>query len=158
MNQNNPRRAPIVIRDANILPGGWRNFSGREDAFNKTGKREFNITLPQDVAEDLAAQGLNVKTKEVEDGDARHTLKITVSWKIKAPQIYMISGNTKTLLPEELVGILDDLDIVKADITLDISSWEVNGRSGLSPYLSKAYITVVQDELDQEYADIPLAH
>lgn len=155
---NNTPRVPIIIRDAAILPGGWRNFSGREDQYNKTGKREFNIALPQDVANALAEQGLNVKVRETEEGEKTYYLKCTASWKIKAPQIYLISGNQKTLLSEELVGILDDADIIKADITLDAVPWDVNGRSGLTAYLAKAYITIVQDELDEEYANIPLAH
>ena len=152
------RKAPITIRDAAIMPGQWRNFAGRVTDFNKTGKREINIALPQDVAEAIAADGLNVKSYENQDGDVTYRLKAFISYAIKTPQIYLISGGQKTLLSEDLIGILDDADIVKADLTIQPSYWDVNGRNGYSAYVSKAYITIVQDELDEEYANVPLAH
>lgn len=156
MSENNQRQ-PITIRDAFILPGGWRNFSGKADQYTREGDRSFNIALPEEPALALRAAGLNVKSRENQDGDVSYNLKIAVSWKIKAPQIQLISGNTRTLLAEELVGILDDAEIIKADVMIDPSPYEVNGRKGIKAYLRKAFITIQQDELDQEYDHIPLA-
>lgn len=155
---NNEPKALVTIRDAVIMPGVWRNFGGRQTDYNKTGKREVNIQLPADVAEALAAEGYNVKTREREDEDADYRIKTIVSFEKKTPQIYLISGGQKTLLSEELIGILDDADIIKADVTLQPSFWDFNGRTGWTLYISKAYITIEQDELDAEYADVPLAH
>ena len=157
MADNSNYKAPITIRDAAILPGAWRNFSGRGDQFNREGTRVFNIGLPEDVALAVKAEGLNVKAKETDEGEVRYHLKVEASWKIKAPQIYLISGNSRTLLSEELVGILDDAEIVKADIVIDPSFYDINGRTGYKAYLKKAFITIEQDDLDREYQDIPIS-
>lgn len=154
--QNN-RPAPITIRDAYILPGAWRNFSGRPDQYTREGDRSFNISLPEETALAVRELGLNVKDRENQDGDKMYYMKIAVSWKIKAPQIFLVAGQQRTLMPEELVGILDDAVIIKSDITIDPSPYDINGRKGIKAYLKKAYITIEQDDLDREYENIPLA-
>lgn len=157
MAENNNYKAPVTIRDAIIMGGIWRNFGGRQTDYNKTGKREVNIQLPEDVAQAFAAEGFNVRERETEEGDKTFRVKTVVSFAIKTPQIFLVSGGTKTLLSEELLGILDDADIVKADVTLKPSFWDFNGRTGWTLYIEKAYFTIVQDELDELYADIPTA-
>ena len=50
--------ANIVIENAEILPGRWRNFSGRPTTFNRDGgKRVFNIIFGSDMAQKLTNDG-----------------------------------------------------------------------------------------------------
>lgn len=149
----------VVLRDARILPGSYRNFSGRGDQYNREGDRNFTVELPEDVARAMIDAGWNIRVRDPrEEGDAPQFLfKVAVSYKFKTPQINLISGNTRNLLPEDLVAIIDDAEILKADLIVEPSVWEVNGNTGIKAYLKTAFITVFQDELSAEYDHIPLS-
>lgn len=149
----------ITIRNAEILPGVWRNFSGEKRRFTEEGDRMFNIKLPQDVAEQMSADGFLVKPlRPLEEGDLPGAfIAVAVSYKIRPPQVWLISGGQRTLLDEGSLNILDYADIQKADVIMNPSAWEVNGSSGIKLYLHKLYVTLREDELDLEYNNVPIA-
>lgn len=153
-------KLPIVtLRNAEILPGAWRNFSGAAK-FNEEGKRTFNVKLPENVALEMKNDGFNVKplrARDEEDENDGYRIEIDASFRIRPPQVWLISGGQRTLLDEGAINILDYADIEKATIAINPYAWETATGSGIKAYLHKAIIYLREDELDREMADIPIA-
>lgn len=153
-------KLPIVtLRNAQILPGRWRNFSG-EARFGEEGKRTFNLKLDEDTALAMKKDGFNVKPltarDEDDDNDGFH-LTVDASFKIRPPQVWLISGGQRTLLDEGAINILDYADIEKATIAINPYAWETATGSGIKAYLHKAVIYLREDDLDEEMRNIPIA-
>lgn len=149
----------VTLRNAFILPGRWRNFGG-EMRFNETGKRNFNVKLEEDVALQMQADGFNVKPlRALDDDDDNdgYRIEVKVNFNNRPPQVWMVSGNTRTLLDEGAINILDYADIEKASLMINPSEWESATGSGIAAYLHKAVIYLRQDDLDEEMADIPIS-
>ena len=149
---NNPN--VILIENARLL---FRNFSGLVTPYNAAGDRNFSVVLDPATAEELAEDGWNVKwPKPLADGTVLDpTLAVAVSYKFRAPRVIMVSGSTghQVELDEETIALLDDVDIVSADMYLRASHWTLaNGASGTKAYLKKIYVTIEEDELDRKYA------
>lgn len=154
-------KLPVVtLRNAEILPGAWRNFGG-EERFNEVGKRTFNIKLEREVAEAMIADGFNVKPLKPREGDDPEEqgwfITVAVSYKIRPPQVWLVSGGQRTLLDEGAINILDYATIAKASVAINPSRWESATGSGIKAYLHKAVIYLVEDELDDDLRDIPIA-
>lgn len=153
-------KLPIVtLRNAEILPGAWRNFSGAAK-FNEEGKRTFNIKLPEDVALQMKDDGFNVKPLRARDEDDEndgYRIEVDASFRIRPPQVWMVSGGVRTLLDEGAINILDYADIEKATIAINPYAWETATGSGIKAYLHKAVIYLREDELDVEMRDIPIS-
>lgn len=151
-------RLPLVtIRNAEILPGSWRNFAG-EERFNQK-KRTFNIKLPADVALAMKQDGFNVKELKAreEEDEPGYRIEVAVSYENRPPQVWMISGGQRVLLDETSISVLDYLDIAKADVKINPYQWETATGSGVKAYLDKLYVTAREDDLDAEYSSIPVS-
>lgn len=146
----------ITIYDARIF---YRNFAGKEGKFNAAGKRNFCVMIPEDVAEQLKADGWNVKylTPKDEDEPPLPYLQVSLSYSNYPPIIFLVSGKTKTALDDETVASLDYAEIEKVDLTIRPYTWEVRGQTGKKAYLKKMYVTVVQDDLELKYKDLGFA-
>lgn len=142
------------IENAKIV---FRNFSGKEGRFNPAGRRNFSVLLAPDFAQQLLAQGWNVKfLNPREDGDIPQAhLSVRVAYNAYPPKIILITSRGKTVLNEEDVNILDWAEIANADLIIRPYTWEVQGKQGISAYLKAAYITIVEDEFERKYADCP---
>lgn len=138
-------------------PLRFRNFSGKEGKFNAAGKRNFCVLLTKDKADELYAEGWPVKvlTPKTEDDDPIPYLQVNVKFGDIAPKIYLVTKHNKTLLTEDTVSALDYAEIESADIIIRPYNWEVNGNSGIKPYLKTAYITIKEDLLAEKYRDVP---
>lgn len=156
----NKDKLPIVtLRNANILPGAWRNFSGAEK-FNEAGKRTFNIKLDESVALQMKEDGFNVKPLRARDEDDEndgYRIEVDASFKIRPPQVWLVSGGQRTLLDEGAINILDYADIEKATVAINPYPWETATGSGIKAYLHKAVIYLREDDLDAEMREIPIA-
>lgn len=135
------------------------NFEGREEQFNREGDRYFNVELTAEQADDLIAQGWNVKTwksKDAEDDELPvYFLKVAVSYKIRPPRVVLITSKGRTPLDEETCDMVDWLELDFIDVTIEGNNWNVNGRSGKKAYLKTIMLIVREDELEKKYAHLP---
>ena len=129
---------------------GFKNFSGRETAFNNEGDRNFVAFLDFDLAQELAQQGWNIKFPDQPETDdsgeliREPYLPIKVSYKHQAPSVYLIDieNNHKTVLDEATVNLADSSTLLPSDLIINASHWNVNGKSGIKAYLKTAYLNI----------------
>ena len=152
---NNP--SDLMIEDAKIL---FTNFAGSPTRYNSEGgKREFSVALPLNLVEDLERDGWNVKFRKNADGEfdpERPYLGVKVSYKFKAPAIWLIAAGRKKLMSEDTVGTLDNITIKTADVVIHPSVYDVRGQQGISAYVKELYV-VMDDEsasFASKYADL----
>ena len=154
-NRNNP--SDLMIEDAKIL---FTNFAGSPTRYNSEGgKREFSVALPLNLVEDLERDGWNVKYRKNADGEfdpERPYLGVKVSYKFRAPAIWLITGGRKQLMNADTVGTLDNITIKTADVVIHPSVYDVRGQQGISAYAKELYV-VMDDEsasFASKYADL----
>lgn len=154
-NRNNP--SDLMIEDAKLL---FTNFAGSPTRYNSEGgKREFSVALPLNLVEDLEKDGWNVKYRKNAEGEfdpERPYLGVKVSYKFRAPAIWLITGGRKQLMTEDTVGTLDNITIKTADVVIHPSVYDVRGQQGISAYVKELYV-VMDDEsasFASKYADL----
>lgn len=144
-------RRTYAVENAQIVR---RNFSGKGSQFNPEGRRNFCLLLTQSDEEKMLQEGWNVKYFTSKDDPSERTpfVQVAVSFDPYPPQIYIISGNKKTLLSESEVNMLDNCDIDTVDLVLQPYHWEMtSGKSGIKAYLKTMYVTLVRDEFADKY-------
>lgn len=150
---------PVVMENVRIL---FRNFEGKEDRYNRAGDRNFSVALPPDVAEAMARDGWNVKQLRArEEGDEPgFHVSVDVSYKVRPPQVWLITSRNRTLLGESELTLLDQVDYKNVDLILNPFAWGPNheGKSGIKAYLGALYVTIDENPLELKYADIPSSH
>jgi len=146
-----------TIKNARLM---WRNFAGREAKYNAKGQRNFTIFLTPEDAETLARQGLNVKTLPIlEEGTpGQDILKVKVNFNGRPPRLILVTHRGRTMLDEETAMMLDMASISKVDLILSPYHWENDGKEGVAVSLKAIYMTIVEDDLEIEYGDLPDAH
>lgn len=154
-NRNNP--SDLMIEDAKLL---FTNFAGSPTRYNSEGgKREFSVALPLNLVEDLEKDGWNVKYRKNAEGEfdpERPYLGVKVSYKFRAPAIWLITGGRKQLMTEDTVGTLDNITIKTADVVIHPSVYDIRGQQGISAYVKELYV-VMDDEsasFASKYADL----
>lgn len=145
----------ISIENARLV---FRNFSGNPDKYNsKGGKRQFSVVIEdRDVANALREEGWNIKDfrpRDEEDENPGSYLPVKVSYEVRPPHIYIVTGKTKKLLNEDTVGSLDYAEISGVDIIITPYPYDVNGHKGISAYVKTMYVNVVEDEFASKYED-----
>lgn len=145
-------KAPtFMIEGARLI---WRNFSGAATQFKAEGNRTFNVVLDKKTADQMAADGWNVKCKppQEEDDEEFCYVEVTVGYKVRPPKIVVITESGRTMLNEDTVGTLDWAEIRNADLIARAYEWTVNGKSGLKAYLQSLFIEIEEDALERKYA------
>lgn len=148
----------VTMEDVTVLPGSWRNFSGKADQYNAEGNRNFSVLLPRDVAGAMAADGWNVKTTKAQDGEEEGEpyLNISVSYKGRPPEINVITQSRgRVQLTENEVATLDWLNYDIADVIVSPYEWTVRENHGIKAYLHKMFVIIKEDALDLKYAQVP---
>lgn len=137
----------VVIEGAHI----WaRNFKGEEHLpYNPKGRRNFCLSLPEDLARQMVDEGWNVKY----DRDDIPYIPVTVSYDKYPPKIYKVTSHGKTRLDEDMVGDLDDDEITNIDIIIRPYCWNVNSNSGIKAYVKDMYVTIAENALIDKYGD-----
>lgn len=134
----------------------FKNFSGEERRYNAEGKRNFCAILPKDIAEDMDADGWNIKTLTSRDEDEQDAafIKVNVNYNSgRPPRIVVLAGRNRTTLTEETVGSLDWAEITNVDLTISPFVREEGGETTVTAYLKTMYVTIDQDPLDAKYAE-----
>lgn len=162
-------RGILQIDDARII---YRNFSGESSKFNREGDRNFavrfdldNLTAVtfdgmtiygQDVIDELAKEGWNLKIKPPRDEDEATfiTLAVKVKFNDRGPVAYLKSGGNLVKLDEESISCLDDVDIMGVDLDIRPYDWEVNGKQGRTAYLQSIHVVQQIDRFAARYADM----
>lgn len=144
----------IAIEHARI---GFRNFSGKEGKFNPAGRRNFCVFLEHEDAEAFKEDGWNIKYLKPRDENELPApyLKVAVNFDNVPPQVIMITKRGKTRLDEDSIDILDWAEIENVDVVISPYEWEVNSNHGIKAYLKAIYVTLVEEEFESKYADVP---
>ncbi|HOU67146.1 MAG TPA: hypothetical protein PKW49_01010 [Paludibacteraceae bacterium] len=148
------RNNNVTIENARII---FRNFSGKEDRYNRAGDRNFCVVLTDEVAEDLVRDGWNVNWLEPrEEGDDRQAfLKVTVKFGKNPPRIMVVTERGKKSLDEDGVNLLDWAEINNVDLIIRPYDWDINGKQGRTAYLNSIYVTIEEDPLEAKYFEVP---
>jgi len=150
----------LVIENAKIL---FRNFEGKEKKNNRAGERNFCVKIDDpELAQQLAADGWNIKTLTSRDGedDDTHFIQVKVGYeKGKPPIIKIKTENTEIYYDEETVKNLDNAELADIKVVITPYHWEVNGKSGIKAYLKTMKATLIDDDFffddDADDADLP---
>ena len=146
-----PSRELLEFENAKII---FRNFEGRASKFNAEGKRNFCLIInPADV-DAMRADGWNVKETKPrnEDDPVEYYIKVNLNYASRIqPKVYMIAGRKKTLLTEQTVGELDFAEIQHIDLIISPYHWTRDTDSGVSAWVSKMYVEILEDRFADKY-------
>jgi hypothetical protein len=140
----------------------FKNFAGREGMYNREGDRNFCVELDEDLAQQMLADGWNVKRlkprEESKNPEGDAYIQVTVGFKgNRPPKMVLISSQGRNELGEEFCEMFDWIDVKKADLIIRPYEWNVNGKSGVKAYLKSLFITQEEDYLELKYSDVPEA-
>lgn len=145
----------IIMENARI---GFKNFSGKEGQYNPAGRRNFCLFIDDvELADALKEDGWNIRYlhPKDEDEEPQAYLQVSVNYNNIPPKIYLISSRGKSLLDEDSISILDFAEIKNVDVVVRPYNWDLNGRQGVKAYLQSLYVTIVEDEFENKYRDVP---
>lgn len=144
--------ATITLENARLI---FLNFEGKEGMYNQKGERNFGLILPPELAQQMLADGWNVKelrAREEEEGEEPTPwISVNVKFSVKPPRIVLLSSGGRTTLDEKNVEILDSMDIKTVDLVIRAYNWTVNNKSGTKAYLKTMFVTIEEDALEQKY-------
>ena len=141
----------VKIEDARII---FRNFAGGPTPFNKVGgERTFAVVIPLETAEQMLADGWNIKIRDPRDeGDEPFAyLTVKVSYENKPPRVLVVTSAGQKSWNEEMISSLDYADIRTIDVIINPYAWEINGKTGISAYLKTLVVVLDEDELEMKY-------
>lgn len=151
----------IVLRDANLMGGGFLNFEGRPSQFNpKGGDRTCSFALTEEEAEYFSQLGVRVKTYQNGDSET-HFITAKVNFHMYrgevSPVIILHNNGVATRFDEDNAKELDNIRGVSVDASINIRPYDYAGRQGISVYLNSMHLTVIDDvdPLSKYYNNAP---
>lgn len=154
-----PQDNTVLMEGVKII---FRNLAGKEGQYNREGDRNFGVLLPEDVAEQMAADGWNVKYLKPREGEEAEEGETPQAWlpvsanfdKGRPPRVVMITSRGRTNLDADSVELLDWADITNVDLIVRPYEWSVQGKTGIKAYLQSLYVTIEEDELEKKYGEM----
>lgn len=149
-------RGQINIPNAQL---GFKNFEGRAGEFNDEGTRNFVVFLEDELADELEAEGWNVKHPKPRESDKdeedqrRRYLPVGLAFDNYPAKVVQVIDEEPRVMHEDEVGMLDWAEIDNVDLVIRPYSWGPNafGQSGVKAYTKAIYITLVYDEFASKY-------
>lgn len=137
----------------------FRNFAGRPTKFDKVGgKRSFALILSPELADALVADGWNVNIPVPKEEGYPPIPILNVKVNLTSnfpPELWIVREDTKTKLNEDSVSSLDYAEIESVDITFSPHEFQrKDGSYAANAYLTKMYIKIKKDELEERYANL----
>ena len=139
----------------------FKNFQGKKTEFNEEGNRNFGVLIDDELAENLKADGWNIKYRPPKEDDPDQHEQAWLSVRVKfgdiPPLAYLITSRGKIKLTEETIGQIDWTLIKNVDMIIRPYNYPaLRGRpAGVSAYLKSIYVTVLEDDLAIKYSEIP---
>ena len=166
----------IILEEVEFLFA--RNFSGRQEKYNRAGDRYFNVKVEPEDVELLQQYGVNVKLyepKNITDEMAEkmaenpdmfapsYFFKVRVYTQFGLPSIAIIYDNGETPIDEDIaptdrmylndesqLAMLDDMEIALCDMTIARRDPSPDGQYARLN-LKNAYIRVVDNPLRRKH-------
>lgn len=138
----------------------FKNFAGKRTDFNDEGNRNFGVLLDDGLAEKLSNDGWPVKYLHPKEDDPEQYeqpwMKVRVRFNNYPPKIVLINSRGRKKLDEETVEQLDWTKFKTCDVIISPYNYPaMKGRpAGVSAYLKAIYVTVIEDEFEEKYADL----
>lgn len=144
----------ISIEGAQIC---FKNFSGKEGDYNPKGVRNFCVILDEELAEQLSADGWNIRHLKPRDEteSPKPYMQVAVNFNNIPPKVAVVSSKGISVLDEDSVGMLDWAEFENVDLIISPYSWKVSGRTGIKAYLKTMYATLAEDEFESKYYAAP---
>lgn len=147
-NNNQYREIKYVkLTDARIFK---KNFTGKYvPPYNPEGSRNFLVELPEDVAEQMMADGWKVKhskPNENYDGDGIYYIMVQVGYAYKPPTIQRICKDSVKFLDERNVSILDRDRIISSKMVIRSRYWGEN-KDKIKAYLQELKVEVMPNDI-----------
>lgn len=153
------KKLSLLMENAQLL---FMNFAGRPGQYNAEGDRNFCVLIDADIADDMRADGWNVKQLkgyEGEEGD--HYIQIAVKYRDRngkdliPPKIILQSSKGREGIGENLVDLLDVAEFSKVDLIINGRARVEDGETKVKGYLKTMYAHLYEDYLDKKYAEVP---
>lgn len=147
----------IKLEKADI---GFRNFRGIPTKFGDRSKA-FCVFFSEEMGKSLEADNWNIKWTNPKDEDEIPTpflqVKLNMNEESKFfSKVVQITSNGKLVLNDRNVGNLDTAEISNVDLIIRAREWkDDNGNVKIKAYLKAMYVTLVEDDFESKYADIP---
>jgi len=136
------------------------NFAGDDPkGYNRQHLPQFNVRIPDAIADDLIADGWPVQVWPREPDDEQeqiYHLLITVRYDgYQPPTVYLVASNgqkTRIEDDEHFKKLMPGTKFKNIDLVIHPYQWEVNGKSGVKAYLGLGYFVVDSDPFEAKYA------
>lgn len=151
----------VVLEGAKLF---FKNFQGKQGDYNNAGDRNFCVAIGDELAEELSAEGWNVKYRKPLPDDPEQYRQPYLCVKVRfdpyPPVIMLITSKGKVPMDEETVDELDRIYMKNVDLIITPYNYPAkNGRpAGVSAYLKALYVTMQEDDLQIKYGDVPYAN
>lgn len=142
----------------------FTNFAGKASKYNAEGKRNFEIIIPEDAAEELYNAGWRIRkngydvnkdrrrTGDFDDKleDCEYRLRVNVNLDGDNPPMCFKKTSTKMIpLDSKTIGSLDYAEI--NNVFVEINGYDAAKNGQLSGYLNKIVAEVADNKFDEIY-------
>ena len=147
-----------VIRFENVNGRAimYRNFTGKAGTYNNEGERSFCLSVDEETAAELRADGFNVRERSRTNDDGETTTLLYLPIKVnmnsrRPPQINQVTKNGVTTLDEDTISNLDWAEIINASISISAYNWTYGNKSGVSAYLQELLVEIEDESFLSKY-------